>query len=469
MTKIAELSVQATYPSSNTKFSSNASKYIVVLIALLAFGGAASAEDCKNGYRPVNVSPLTSGIVVYGPTCVSVPVNGLRYSAVLSYQVTYTAVDLTAGVAKPGAPGPNPADGTDKFLKEVAVWSEGIKKDLDQNTLADENAITSVNKAVADITSVVSMSDTVFQESKGTDSVLAQVEVVRGRLAPARAATYKPLEDFVTKLTNMQNALQKLEIDNPALGEPAKTLLGNEMASVSSMLATASAYLPNADKSVNYIKQRQIFEFWDDRLSKVTAAEFVVRQNVACETLAHETKSIGIALSRIDLSPTLSGSMPVSVSPTSALVTVTCPSAFSVSGGLAISFVKTQTYGLIPTSTAGTSTFGITKITNQSLMPIAMVHARLYGYRHVALHAGFGVAAHAQDDAAGGTGAEYLLGLGVSLFRTIYITPGWQSGRTAALSPGYSLGQTAASGVTAAPLVNGYSSGFGLAITFTKP
>ena len=237
------------------------------------------------------------------------------------------------------------------------------------------------------------------------------------------------------------------------------------------MITTASAYLPAGANSVAYRKQRQIFLFWYDRITKLKSADFSVQRNVACHTIGNETKTIGVALNRTDLSPMLTGAIPTTVAATSPLVTVNCPSAFSVSGGLAISFVPTNNFGLIPAATAGTSTFGVTKTTNQSVMPIAMVHARLYSYRSFAVQAGFGVAAHTQDDTAGGTGAEYLLGLGVSLFRTIYITPGWQSGRTATLSPGYSLGEGRIflSGVTAPPLVNGYSSGFGLAVTFTKP
>ena len=138
---------------------------------------------------------------------------------------------------------------------------------------------------------------------------------------------------------------------------------------------------------------------------------------------------------------------------------------------MAVSFIRTQSFGLIPTSTAGSYTFGVINSTSVSPMPIAMVHSRLYESPNhlVGFHVGFGIAVHTQDDTAGGTGAEYLLGAGVLLFRTIYLTPGLQYGRTAALSTGYKVGDAVPSGVTAAPTVNKYTPGFGLAITFTKP
>jgi hypothetical protein len=438
----------------------------------VVYTSVAAAEPCKPGYRTVTLSSQDTGAVVYGPVCVSVPVNGLRYNAFLGFQITVTPVDLTPGLAAPGAAGPDPSSPPDVLLKNAANWIENMKSDLDAKTKADDSATTNVNNAVADITTLVSISDAIYQQPNGTTALFQRLDPksdFRQELNTANGTDFKTMENAVTLLTNMQNLLQKVQLDNPAIQDPLKTLLSTELTDVSAMLTTASAYLPNGANSVAYRKQRQIFLFWYDRITKLTMADFFVQRNVPCHTIGNETKTIGVVLNRTDLSPILSGAVPTTVTATSPLVTINCPSAFSISGGLAISFVPTQNIGLIPAATSGTYTFGVTKTTNQSVMPIAMVHARLYSYRSFALQAGFGVAVHTQDDSAGGTGAEYLLGLGVSLFRTIYITPGWQSGRTTALSPGYSLGGTVPSGVTAAPLVNGYSPGFGLALTFTKP
>ncbi len=358
----------------------------------------------------------------------------------------------------------------------MAAIMNNIKPELDLSATKNENAIASVNKAVSDITTIVVMSDTLLQEPDGTKTLLTKIhddEKFKKTLTSARDAEYKTLVDFSTKLTNVQNELLKIQLGQPAIADPLKTLLANEVTAVTAMLAEAAAYLPNADKTVTYRKQRQIFVVWDDRIATLSKDDFVVRRNVPCHTIGNQTKKIDVVLNRTDLYPTLSlsGSVPTAVATTSPLISVSCPSAFSLSGGLDTSFVKTYNYGLIPTATAGTFTYGITKTTSVSPMPIAMVHARLWELQNhkVALQLGVGVAAHTQDDSAGGTGVEYLLGLGISLFRTIYITPGLQAGRTATLSTGYKLGDTAASGVTAAPLVNGYSPGFGLALTFSKP
>lgn len=408
---------------------------------------------------------------MYGPVCVSVPINGLRYNAYLGFATTTTYPDLTAGLAAPGAAGPNPADPPNVLLPAVATWIGAMKADLDRKAGANDAVVTTVNEAVADITNMVTVSDILYQQPNGPADLFAALTKpeFREKLNAARTANYKTMANAAMLLTNMQNILLVVQLQNPGLADPLKTQLTNEMSAVSTLLATAEAYAPNGATTVAYRKQRQIFLFWDDRITHLNGASVFVQRNVACHTIGNETKSIAVSLNRTDLAPLLTGSTPTAVTSPGVLITVTCPSPFSVSAGLAMSFVPTKSYGLIPGSTAGAYTFGITKTTNLSAMPIAMVHARLYSFGTTSVQAGFGVAAHTQDDSAGGTGAEYLLGVGVSLFRTIYITPGWQMGRTTQLSTGYALGGAVPSGMTAPPLVNGYSSGFGMAITFTKP
>jgi hypothetical protein len=232
-----------------------------------------------------------------------------------------------------------------------------------------------------------------------------------------------------------------------------------------------SPYASNGDKANNFAKAGQAFVLWQNRLDSIkTDADFVLVRPVPCKTFGIETKSIAVSIRRIDLLPTVDNGTPTNADIANASVVVNCPSPFAVSGGLALSFVDTRAYGLVPAA-GGTSVYGIIGSTSLSPMPIAMIHSRLFTIRklHLPVQTGFGVAVHTQDDSAGGTGAEYLFGAGVTLLRAIYITPGAQFGRIESLTTGNHLGDTAPSDAKGAPILTHYTTGFGLAITFTKP
>jgi hypothetical protein len=126
---------------------------------------------------------------------------------------------------------------------------------------------------------------------------------------------------------------------------------------------------------------------------------------------------------------------------------------------------------LVPSGTSGTNEFGITDAGGVNPMPVAMIHWRMKDFAgdKVGLYTSFGVAAHVQSSAAGGSAAEYLTGLSVGLSRAAFISAGWHLGKVSALNGGYTVGTTVPSGVTSVPVTSSYRSGFGLAITFTKP
>lgn len=440
---------------------------VLPVMTLLFLAASASAQACPKGYREVRLSPNDSGDAVYGPVCVEVPINGLRYTAVLKLQTTSTIPDLTGVFKGPGALQPP------KTIDDIGGEIIALNSLLDRLRREDEGQILAVNTALSSITTVVTMSDVIFQQADGVQKILGQVRSsdLQTNIASARSAKFQTSEQLYKQAIALQNTALDLQLNHAPTADPDKTRLTAELAAIKDIIDALSAYLPNADKTTAYIKQRQIFLLWDDRIAHLTADDFIVKRNVGCHTFGNQTKAINVVLNRTDMLPTLTGTAPTSTDSSSALVTVNCPSPFSISGGMEMSFLKTYSYGLVPTTTPGSFTYGMIKTTTFSPMPIAMLHERLLESkdRKLALQLGFGVAAHTQDASAGGTGAEYLLGLGISLYHAIYITPGWHLGRTATLSPGYKLGDPVASGVTAAPLVNGYSSGFGLAVTFTKP
>jgi hypothetical protein len=152
-------------------------------------------------------------------------------------------------------------------------------------------------------------------------------------------------------------------------------------------------------------------------------------------------------------------------------VTVSCPSPFLVSAGVEFRFLKTSTFGLIPSSPSGANQFGITDNQDKIPLPIALVHVRLRqdATHRTGIYGSFGVAAHTQGSGTAGSAPEYLAGLSIGLFRTMFVTGGWHFGKVSALSGGYKVGDAVPTGVTAAPVTGSYQSGFGLAISFTKP
>ena len=65
--------------------------------------------------------------------------------------------------------------------------------------------------------------------------------------------------------------------------------------------------------------------------------------------------------------------------------------------------------------------------------------------------------------------AEFLIGPSFSLFRTMFLTPGLQIGTKTVIGGGFNIGDTVSSNITTVPLEKSYTTGFGFAITFTKP
>src|ERR1019366_724406 len=130
-------------------------------------------------------------------------------------------------------------------------------------------------------------------------------------------------------------------------------------------------------------------------------------------------------------------------------VTVNCPSPCVVSAGVEMRFLNTATYGLVPSGPSGTNLFGVTSNQNNIPLPIAIAHVRLAendGNRY-GLFASFGVAAHTQGSGTSGSAAEYLTGLSLGLFRTMFITAGLHLGTVSALNGGYKVGDAVPTGV----------------------
>ena len=106
-------------------------------------------------------------------------------------------------------------------------------------------------------------------------------------------------------------------------------------------------------------------------------------------------------------------------------------------------------------------------------MPIAMVHLRLADWDNhkFAFHASFGVAGNIKGQESGGSAAEFLPGVALSFWRTMFLTIGPHIGTKAELAGGFKEGDQVPSDITSiqGQVKRSYTVGFGFAVTFTKP
>jgi hypothetical protein len=415
--------------------------------------------------KVVWVAPTDSGDVIQGPVCIAMAVNSLRYSSNIKLATTVAAGQDLSAVFK-AASGLPQKPSVDSIVKEVQdqgnLWNRVEKTNNQQLAV--------LNRGLAGLRDLVASSDVLFSTGKA-DGVLKALREgpVHDGLEAAKLTSWDQTDDICSNLKATQLAILLI---NPPPADPDKARLTAAETALEGLLTALTPSMANGDKTLAFQKQKRILAWWINYTASLTgASSFVVTRNVPCSLFGNQTKSVAATLSRMDLLPILDGTAPTSADLATASMTVSCSSPFVVSAGVEFSFLKNNTFGLVPSGTAGANQFGVTNTANISPIPLAMVHGKLWESmdHKVGLYFGFGVGAHTQDAAAGGGGAEYVAGVGIGLFHTIFLTPGWHLGKVAALNGGYKIGDTVPTAVTTVPVRSPYASGFGLAITFTKP
>jgi len=273
------------------------------------------------------------------------------------------------------------------------------------------------------------------------------------------------------RLKILQTKLTNLLIDYPNATDGQRKRISDLQAAITGTISAAATYLVNGDQSKTFYSQRGIVVSWNDLIQGLSLESFTVKAYVGCNMLYNQNKQATIRLLQSDRLKTLDGEQPGTPNVVDPFVTVTCSSPIAVSAGIEFSFLATDTFGLVPTGDAGKLQFQVTEHDKVSPLPIGMVHVRL-GENHnrkLGGYATFGVAAHVQGNGSGGSSAEYLTGLSVGLFRTLFVTAGWHLGKVSKLGGGYKVNSDVPANVMTVPVTSSYQSGFGLAVTFTKP
>jgi hypothetical protein len=155
--------------------------------------------------------------------------------------------------------------------------------------------------------------------------------------------------------------------------------------------------------------------------------------------------------------------------------TITCASPFTVSGGVEFSTIPNREFAIVKSAGGANNTsvskFGYSSQSSFHPLPVAIVHARIWESQSqkFAFHISAGASGNIQGQNSGGSSAEFLTGGSLSFFRTMFVTAGLHVGTKTSLAGGFKVGDTVPSDVTTVPTTKSYTTGFGIAITFTKP
>ena len=435
------------------------------------YGQNDAKQPAPNGACPPNAKIRVfglkdSGETVDGPVCVTVRFNGLRYSSDLGRTTTTTAgPDLATAVGgglTPVAAKIAPPSLADQLMELRGEWN--------RTQAANGRAAETVAAAIDALKSLVNQSDDLFR-GNGAGGVMqaAHESHLQASMEGAARAGWEKCDDLQASLKDLDLAGSRQLLSNPS--DAVKANLTAIRAEIATMLTDLAPSLASGAKAVDFNKQKAIVQYWSRIIGGLDEASFERSTYVACSVSVNQNKQIAVKLFTADRLPSFD-SQPVVLSDTKdSFVTVNCPSPFVVSAGVEMRFLKTSTFGLVPSGASGANQFGITDNQDRIPLPVVLAHVRLAegSSHHYAVFGTFGVSAHSQGSGTGGSAAEYLAGFSLGLFRTMFVTAGVHFGKVSALSGGYKVGDPVPAGVTTAPVTGSYSAGLGLAFTFTKP
>jgi hypothetical protein len=455
-------------------------------------------------------------------------VNGPDVSSVFT-----TGGSNTTGASQPNAPKnrppqlpvPTPPQSLPEAFAQIEVSYQALHSRLHTLDGAYSQALDKVKQTVADISNAISMVDTTSTAQRETAikglyrtrlqaSLALGISVQTSYLPSDRVANPSDVslmdslnyakdsidflpQQFVTGDANVATS----DFDCSSNGPPAKRpgwavwytkckgAYDGLEAEVTTDIAAAQQYSAQSDKVTALRKTLAVVKFWDDRFSSfgltrdLTAAQInslnlqsVITKSTPepCSHFFNKNETATVAISYSDLTPTLNGSAPSS-GKTDAFVTISCSSPFSLSAGVGFSTISNPEFAIVKSAGGANNTsvnkFGVLSDSHPHPMPIAIAHVRLHDWLNnlLAAHGSFGVAGNFQGQSSGGSSAEFLVGGSVSVWRTMFLTLGLHIGAKPSLAGGFHVGDVVPSDISSVQVSKSYTTGFGFAITFTKP
>jgi hypothetical protein len=482
---------------------------VCIAIALILCAVSTYAQSnpalfrCKNQKHIIDLSINNSGQTVEGPVCAQIVVNAVRYGADFGKTVSYTAganlpsifpSSFSAGGAQPV----KVESLNDHFMADFTNV-QSLQGQLIALESIDRKTGSDTDKYLANLRALIGQTDETLK-SGGPKAVVA---LVKG------SEIQKQMDDAIKSAFNwtttdgIVGGLQRVQADLNAL--PARfpanagTITGDPCADtnisqlgwadwskcrdaqykaaqsiVSAVLTEAGAWTSDGDKAAQFAKKIGIVQYWKNAISAVTEDSFTLQSEVSCGVLFNKNEQTILKLLLVDRTSVFDSQATQSQTK-DGLLTVTCSSPFAVTAGAAFSTIENQQFAIVkslpPTGTTSINTFGVTSDSKINPYPIAMAHARLRDWadNRYALHFSFGAGANVKSDSSGGSSAEFLTGLSISFWRTIFVTGGLDVGKQSKLSGGFKIGDTVPTDITSPPVSTSYKAGFGFAITFTKP
>ena len=328
----------------------------------------------------------------------------------------------------------------------------------------------------------------VLQQTAALESSKSSLIAIATRLGQesTNAADARKV-DIQKELGVLSDEQDKLKVAETDLAYANQLLVGWEITTNSQTLSAVADLDVSGTKYTAFRSAQDALVTWKRKMEtllgnwnkfKNSAANapdpFSLEIQTDCGFAFSRTKTNALTLTRIDRLP---GSTTTPVpSETVLSVTVECTSPFTVSAGVAFSFIPDKEFGIqaVPTTLNGTTTTTTEIVsTSQSSfrpLPLGMIHARIWEPNDwFSVHASFGIAAEIRSQNSGGSDPGYLIGPSIALYRTMFFTPGVMIGSQVRLGSGFTEGETVPSSITTPPLQKSYKVGFGLGITFTKP
>lgn len=263
---------------------------------------------------------------------------------------------------------------------------------------------------------------------------------------------------------------------------PLKTILDAN-------LQAAKNLASDSDATKALVKKIATLQYWDTLFSTLglrrdmsndqlqgqdISFAFYTETAVRCGLLFNQTSNTAVNIVTADLTPTLQGNDPT-IKAQAAFVTVSCGTPFAVSAGVGFHNIEQKQFAIVqsPDGKGGViNTFGTTSDSEVTPVALALVHVRLSEWdRHkFAFYGSLGVGGSLQNQ-SNSSPVQFLPGISVSFWRTMYLTFGPEIGNKTSLTGGFKVGDTVPSGVTTINSVTqaSHAVGFGLAISFTKP
>ena len=447
---------------------------------------ASNVGPCTNRTLSVyRASPNSSGETIEGGACVeATPVNRLRYFIYISTTITQTTGPSPGSIFPASGTEPRSArfahgqpPPTLHDLEDLAGEAEtALLKRQDVNRAASAN----LDGVIAVLKEFMVHSDE--QVLGGNfNGLITEIQNQKNAVDGASGdhLAWKNTDDIVIKIHLVRIGLGGIAVTPPNADrvKALKTRL-DDLESKALLQASGS------DQAKAIGVKNGLLRYWsgvlgsflnpDGSVPADPTSKFVVHQDVPCSTLFNVNKETAVKLTLGDRLPFFDGQQMLTQT-RDAFVTVKCSSPFSVSAGVAFSLIEQREFAIQPTpsspgSTTTINTFGYSSRSNVNPAPMAIAHMRLHEWvRHrYGVHASFGVGVNVQGTNGGGSSAEYLPGVSLSLFRTMYLTAGVSIAKQADLA-GFAVNNEVPATVTAPPIKTSYKAGAGFAITFTKP